>query len=541
MSRQVFLKGAFILSISALISKMLGLFYVIPLKHFAGDEGLALYQAVFPIYNTILMLSVSGVPIALAKLISEKRVSGQQEEIPMIVKSAAQLMLYVSLIGVLFFYAGANDIAAWIGNQSTKLSIQAMAFAILLVPFVAVLRGYFYGFQKMNLSAGSQIIEQFIRVGAMTFLVYWLVKTGEDISVVSAGAAWGSFIGLFVSLIMLIAAYFRFRPKEGPYRIRAGEGRYAWKILAIAIPASLSTLMIPLLGMVDSMTIINLLKEAGLSEGRATIEFGIYSRGVPIVQFSSFYATGLALAAVPALSSVKTVSERREHIYKALQFTVLAGFPAGIGMMVIAQPLNVLFYGNGQGSKVLMILAASTFFLSLSVTVSGILQGIGKQIWPAIFLLVGLVVKLAGNFWFVPFYGIEGAAYSTLASYGMISLLCIGFIYQEWRGFRREFFKWVLPTGFMLLALEGALRFAPEWFKVTQDRVHSLAVVFILVLIGIVSYAAGLILFRTIRIRDLLQLRKQPAGTYEKSGVSIPQEYDIEHIREKRKKERNNE
>lgn len=540
MSRQVFLKGALALSIAALISKLLGLFYVIPLKHFAGDEGLALYQAVFPIYNTILMLSISGVPIALAKLISEKRVSQQQEEIPIIVKSAFRLMFYVSFLGLLFFYAGANHIAAWIGNQDTKLSIQAMAFAILLVPFVAVLRGYFYGFQRMNLSAVSQIVEQFIRVGAMTFLVYWLVRTGEDISVVSAGAAWGSFIGLAVSLCMLIAVYLSFRSKKGNSPKRAGAGRYAWRILAIAIPASLSTLMIPLLGMVDSMTMINLLKEAGLSVGMATIEFGVYSRGVPIVQFSSFYATGLALAAVPALSSVKTRSESREHIYKALQLAVLVGFPASFGMMVIAKPINVLFYGNGQGSTTLMILAASTFFLSLSVTVSGVLQGLGKQILPAIFLFAGLIVKVAGNLWLVPVYGIEGAAYSTLASYCMISLLCMAFIYQEWMGFRKEFFKWVLPTGFMLLTLWGALQLSPEWFEVTQDRLHSLAVVLIMVMIGVFSYAVGLILFRTIRLGDILQMRKRQTGMSEKSGVSIPQEYDIEHIREKRK-ERNNE
>ncbi len=534
MSRQVFLKGALALSISALISKLLGLFYVIPLKHFAGDEGLALYQAVFPIYNTILMLSVSGIPIALAKLISEKLASQQSEEIPFIVKSAFRFMIGVSFFGVLFFYAGANQIAAWIGSQNTKLSIQAMAFAILIVPFVAVLRGYFYGFQRMNLSASSQIIEQFIRVGSMTFIVYWLVMEGKDISVVSAGAAWGSFIGLAVSLFLLVGAYFRYRTKEGPQRKRTGEGGYAWKIMAIAIPASLSTLMIPLLGMVDSMSIINLLKAAGLSEGRATIEFGVYSRGVPIVQFSSFYATGLALAAVPALSSVKSLRERREHIYKALQLTVLAGIPASIGMMMIAQPLNVLFYGNGQGSTTLVILAASTFFLSLSVTMSGVLQGIGKQIWPAVFLFVGLVTKVVGNFWLVPHYGIEGAAYSTLVSYGIISILCIGFIYQEWTGFQREFFKWLLPSGLMLISLWGALYLTPEWFKVTQDRLHALAVVLLLVIIGMFSYAVGLILFRTIRLKDILQMKKRQVGMSEKSGVSIPQEYDIQHIREKK-------
>jgi len=498
---------------------------VIPLKHFAGDEGLALYQLVFPIYNTILILSVSGIPIALSKLISENLAARNTMEVGQIVKSAFYLMVIVSLCGFFVFYFGSTRIAGWIGNMDTKLSIQAMAFAMLLVPFVAVLRGYFYGYQQMNLSASSQVVEQLVRVSFMVFIVYWFMRTGKEIGMVAAGAAFGSFVGLAVSLLMLIYAY---RQSFSSEKVRIEQKntrvgfRYGWKILILSIPVSLSTLMIPLLGMIDSVSIINLLQSVGFSRSMATSEFGIYSRGVPIVQFSSFYATGLALAAVPTLASASTVHEKRGHINKAIQITLLAGIPASIGMIFIAHPLNILFYGDANGSETLQILAASTFFLSLAVTTSGVLQGMGKQFYPAFYLLIGMIVKVVGNVGLVGVWGIQGAAYSTLLSYLVISGLCIWTIYQTLQKnmeIGQEWIRWIKPSVLMTVVLVALIFYFPELALDHISRIQSLFHMSILIAAGILSYVAGLILFKIVTWKEIKEQAKRLNKSPKKSGV----------------------
>ncbi|MEW9670801.1 oligosaccharide flippase family protein [Ammoniphilus sp. 3BR4] len=541
MSNSSFLKGALALSAAAFISKLLGLFYVIPLKHFAGDEGLALYQAVFPIYNTLLILAVSGIPIALSKLISEELRQGRMAEVHNITRSAIRMMMVVAISGFFVFYQGAAPIARWIGNEDTRLSIQALAFAMLLVPFVAILRGYFYGYQRMRIAAVSQVVEQLVRVSLMIGLVYWFVREGRDMAAVASGAAWGSFFGLIVSLFLLVIAFLSTRKKlqAVTHRKEAIQRGYGWRIVKIAIPVSFSTLMLPVLGMVDSVTIINLLKSSGISEAVSTIEFGLYSRGVPIVQFSAFYATGLAVAVVPALASASSSEERGKQIYQTIKITFLIGVPASIGMMVIAEPLNMLFYGNSQGSQALIVLSASTFFLSLAITASGLLQGLNRSIWPAVFLLIGVLVKLVGNSLLVPRYGIIGAAYSTLFTYGCISLLCLQAVVR----FHdrplipgRQVGRWLAPSICMGLVLACAMA---EFLKVVpvleSSRLFSFYEVFTLIVVGLISYGLALLFFHVVTWREVLRLlEKRLRGRREQSGVSFPNEYDVAHVHEKK-------
>jgi polysaccharide transporter, PST family len=532
-SRPAFVKGAIALSISAFISKLLGLFYVIPLKHIAGDEGLALYQAVFPIYNTLLILSVSGIPIALSKLISEQVSNDRLHEVSWITKDAFRLMSIVAIIGFLLLFGGANEISVWIGTMDTAASIRIMAFAMLLVPFVAVLRGYFYGFQEMNLSATSQVVEQFVRVSAMVLFVYFLMKYGEDMAMVAAGAAAGSFFGLSAAILLLVIGFVKFRNNHSLSILakkRAKTRSYIMPLLSIAIPVSLSTLMLPLLGMVDSLTIIHLLEQTGISEQLAKVQFGIYSRGVPIVQFAAFYATGLSVAVVPALTAARSAKEREQQIRKAMELTLLVGLPASLGMMMIADPLNVLFYGNSQGSGTLTVLAISTLFLSLSFTTSGILQGIGKAFWPASFLFIGVAVKWFGNRFLVPHDGIIGAAYTTILSYAVMSIFGIAgiaLLQQKNKAFRfLDFILWSLPSVFMGVVLFLANRVERHLFLSPQTRIQSLYIVLFAIGIGLISYLLGLFLFRIIRVKDLVAIRGL-VGKRKRRVAILEPEYDI--------------
>ncbi|HJV44494.1 MAG TPA: polysaccharide biosynthesis protein [Bacillota bacterium] len=508
MSGPGFLKGAFILSVAAFVSKLLGLLYVIPLKHYAGDEGLALYQAVFPIYNTLLILSVSGIPIALSKLISEKIAYDQIGEIRPITMGALKIMITVAIGGFIVLFFGSSLIANWIGSVDTIPSIEAMAFAMVLVPFLAVLRGYFYGYQKMNLSAMSQIIEQLVRVSVMMLLVYLFVRMGKDIATVSAGAAIGSFAGISVALSLLVYQYLRFRPHSKERK--AQQENYTRQILGIAIPVSLSTLMLPVLGLVDSMTIMNVLKSTGIAD--STAQFGVYSRGVPIVQFAAFYATGLSVAVVPALTSARLVEEKTKQIRKTLEVSFFIGVPASVGMMLIANPLNILFYGNSQGSETLSVLAASTIFLSLAITTSGVLQGLGRSIWPALFLFLSVFLKVVGNIWLVKVYGIVGAAYSTILAYACItilSLIAIRVFHPSSDLFlKRDCIRWFFPSILMGVGIYLFKGLGIDSLQVSNlIRIQALFSMVMIIMVGVVIYVVGLLLFRVFTWHDILHLR----------------------------------
>ena len=72
--KESFMKGVFILMISQILVKILGVIYKLYLtnREGFGDKGNAIYSSGFQIYALFLTISSIGVPNAVAKLVSEK-------------------------------------------------------------------------------------------------------------------------------------------------------------------------------------------------------------------------------------------------------------------------------------------------------------------------------------------------------------------------------------------------------------------------------------------------------------------------------------
>ena len=54
MKKNSFLHGALLLIIAAIVTKVVGAFYRIPLTNLIGAEGMGLYQIIFPLYHLYL-------------------------------------------------------------------------------------------------------------------------------------------------------------------------------------------------------------------------------------------------------------------------------------------------------------------------------------------------------------------------------------------------------------------------------------------------------------------------------------------------------
>ena len=69
--------GAALLAASAVIAKIVGACYRVPLTNILGAEGIGLYQLVFPVFALMTTLSSAGIPSALARTVAEKRGAGE--------------------------------------------------------------------------------------------------------------------------------------------------------------------------------------------------------------------------------------------------------------------------------------------------------------------------------------------------------------------------------------------------------------------------------------------------------------------------------
>lgn len=502
MSKTTFIKSTFILTIATLFSKLLGSLFRIPLQNIAGDTVLGIFTLVYPVYMVTLILSVAGIPIAISKLISEARVSGKPHDIGKIYKTASVLGLIFGLFSFSLIAVFSGPISQMLGGKETETALLLVSTSLLVAPYMAVYRGYFQGFDDMNPTAYSQVIEQFVRAALIIAIAYILTQQQFTDEWVAGGVMIGSLAGVISSLFFLRTKYLK-----SPHRVSKDSGRLSFEdfrhwtktILTISIPIAIGTVTMALLNIVDSFTVPFGLTQAGL-ETSISYQYGIYGRGLSLVQIATVFATSVILPLVPLLTAKKKENDRtgmQSTIELTLRLTHLISWPAAVGIFALAIPMNVALFTNAEGSLVIAILGASSIFTSLTIVSTGVLQGMNYARQAAWIIIAGVVLKLLFNLWLVPTFGIEGAGYSTLFVYVSLTL------YNTWFIYRRIPFQVVERSHLKVVAssiLMGLFIGLPTLFFHMQDwsRPGSLLYVLGAILLGGAFYVSVLLLTKAV-------------------------------------------
>jgi O-antigen/teichoic acid export membrane protein len=422
------LKGAALLGGAAVLSKLLGTLQKIPLQNVAGDVAFGIYNAVYPLYILILFAATAGFPVAVSKFVAERVMEGDHPGAKRIVVVSSALLMSAGLLLFLLLYFGAEAIAGWIGISQTAAAIRSVSFALLLSPVLAVLRGYFQGYQNMVPTAVSQVIEQLIRVITMVALLLYLVALAYDEAWIAAGATFGSVTGAGAGLVVMAVFWRRERRGDARKAIAAGSEtkqvisswQWAKRITLYAIPVCLGAIVMPLLTLVDTFTMPRLLEASFGSELEAMRQFGLYNRGLPLVQLVVMVASSMSAVLVPAIAEAK-ISGRVDLIRFRAEMSVrlawLIGFGASFGLAILAVPINLMLYTSTEASWTMAVLAFTALFSTLNAVSASVLQGAGAIRTPANALLVAIVLKALGNVVLVPRWGIDGAALSAVIAY----------------------------------------------------------------------------------------------------------------------------
>jgi stage V sporulation protein B len=466
--KQTFMGGVLIVLFSQIIIKVLGLIYrlaITNIPHF-GDEGNGLYGAGFQIYILVLSIASIGVPGAIAKLVSERVSVGKNREAHRIFRIAFVLFAFIGLVGSSMLFFGANYIATdLIGNSQVAGVLVALSPSIFFVAISAVIRGYFNGLYNMKATANSQMLEQFYKSLLTVVIVagiYFIATTNPAIvsdyihisedkitEVMAAGANFATTLATMISFGYLYKFYSKRKKEiwEGVKKSKFEDKKervsiIVKRILFLSIPMSLASIVAAINRNIDTFTVIRGVKAAFSSLGMAGAEleeiatrlYGILSGkvdmliGLPLALNVAF-ATALvpAVAGALALGDKKTATRR---ISFSLRTTMLIGLPCAIGLCALAGPILNLLFPGAPAKEAELLLQISSFtivFTSLSQTINGSLQGIGKIFIPALSLAIGATVKLFLNIVLVynPNVHIYGAAIGSVVCHVISS--AIGF------------------------------------------------------------------------------------------------------------------
>lgn len=441
MSKNNFLKGAAILGIAGFLVKILGAIYRIPLGNMIGDTGMGYYQTAYPLYALMFAISTAGIPVAIAKLVSEKRAIGDYRGAQRIFKISFLGLIIGGLLTSSFVFIGARFIVDKLGNSNAYYAMISLAPALLFTPVMSAFRGYFQGRQDMTPTAISQIMEQLFRVIVGLLLVSQLMRLDKGLPIAAGGASFGASAGAFLGTIAILYIYTK-RRRKIRREIRRAErfkkestSTIIRNILAIAIPITIGTSVIPLFGTIDVAIVMRRLQDIGFTEVEASGLYGqLTGMAQTLINFPQVFSLAIAASMVPAISSAfikKDYREIKRTITSGIRVTLLIGLPAAMGLFILSTPIiKLLYFSNPidvqkSAGEILAVLSFSVIFLTLMQSLTAILQGMGKPFIPVRNLIIGALVKLVIVYTLtgIESINIKGAAISTITAYGIAATL----------------------------------------------------------------------------------------------------------------------
>ncbi len=422
-------EGAFILTIAALITKLLSALYRIPYQNIAGDIGFYIYQQVYPFYGIALVLSTYGFPVVISKLIAEYGVKKNTEAMKKIIFFSFFVISIFGWCAFSLLYFGANHISVFMGDPNLTPLIKIVSLSFLLLPVISIIRGFFQGIRTMTPTAVSQVTEQSVRVVTILFLSWILISSGYGVYAAAAGAIFGSITGGIAAIFTL--AYFLLKKKTHRLEHKASTTTITGSIVVKSILGQgfticISGLVLVLIQLIDAFSLYAYLLSSGIEETLAKQLKGIYDRGQPLIQLGTVVATSLSLTLVPLITSAKTRNDHQfisEKSNLAIRISLVVGIGASVGLASVIEPTNIMLFKDTSGSDVLFVLAFSILFTSLALTISPILQGLGSAFVSALIVLVGMAIKWGLNYILIPLNQTMGAAIATVLAFLIIAFL----------------------------------------------------------------------------------------------------------------------
>ena len=414
-----FIKGAAWIAAGGFVAKVIGALYRIPLTNLIGGKGLGLYQLVYPVYCLLLTVSATGIPSSIAKLTAERIARGENDRA--VLKTAMKLFVLIGLTGSLIMVLVAPWLAKMQGSEGVLSGYYALAPSVLLVSAISVFRGWFQGRNHMFPTALSEVTEQLVKVGVGLPLAYFFRNDVEKAVVYLLLAV---SVSELVTLVMMAVLYRR--EKRGEMENEGGRVEMK-SVLRLSIPVTLSSILLPLSGLLDSVLAPRLL--SAYASDAVTL-FGLFSGGaVTVVNLPVSVCYGIAAASVPRVAMV--TEGRRRRVLSSLGLTLLVGGGSALGLYLFAEPAAKIIFRSLEGEELETLIglikafSVSAMTLSAVQTLSACLTAQGKPQYAAISMALAMLVKtVLYVFWLRdPTISVFGLAYATNIAYAVAFFL----------------------------------------------------------------------------------------------------------------------
>lgn len=488
MKQQSVLRGSVWLIGSALLAKVLGAVFRIPLTALLGGEGMGYFSCAYGLFLPVFALSVTGINTAVSAVTAQALAAGDHDSAVRCAAAARRMFGIGGAVCAVLLFAGAGPLCTGLHDPHAAIAVRALAPAVFFCCINAVLRGVYEGHSIMTPTAVSQITEGIARAGFGLLLCGGMLRFAPVIlpylpaeTSVPAAAAAAAIFGVTLSTAVGTVTLLLFPcPIRGKMQPDAPQDSRALRrtLLRILLPVAAASLVTNLTTLVDLAVGLRLLAGTLMRQNlisdtdaaaQANFAFGAFS-GLAMTVFNLVPAVTnmLGKGVFPAFAAScarHDAGGMTRHAHRVIQRTAFLAVPAGCGISALAKPILLLLFPSRQAeialaAPPLVILGAAVIFAAMSYPLFSMMQASGHAGDTVSIMLIGAAVKLGGDLLLIPRFLLGGIAGSTLLCYIVIWILAL-----------RQF-QQVSDVRLPMLRLCGGIMFAGLICAVTARAVY---------------------------------------------------------------------
>lgn len=446
-TQETFIKGSAWMTFGSIASRILGALYIIPWYAWMGHYGNianALTARSYNIYSIFILISTAGIPGAIAKQVAKYNALNEYGIGRKLFRKGLLLMAVLGIASAAIMYF-ASPLLASNGAHSDPKQVAVMrslSYAILIIPILSIMRGYFQGYADMMPSAISQFVEQLARVVWMllTAFVIMQMQHGSYVHAViqsNLAAAIGAIFGIAILFWFLFTRRHKLNDLVAGSNnaIQVSTSSLFAEIIEQAIPFIIIDAGIQLFYLVDQYTFHPMIASL-VSASSDTIEswYALFSLNAnKLIMIIVSLASAMAVTAIPLLSAAHTQGDYHgisKQINNTLDLFLFVMIPASFGMAAIATPIYTVFYSyDPLGSNVLYLSAFTAISLGLFTVLMAILQGLSENGLAIKYLVLGLIIKAIAQYPMIYLFKIYGPLTST--NIGMLVIIFLALKHLE--------------------------------------------------------------------------------------------------------------
>jgi stage V sporulation protein B len=389
MIKNKFISGTIILIVGGFITKILGMIIKIITTRYIGDDGIGLYMLIMPTFVLFIGICQLGFPIAISKLVAEDKKDNKK-----IVFSSITLSLALNVILLIVVLLLSPIISKLLHDNRTLYPLISIGLVLPFISISSIVRGYFFGKERMGAHIISHIFEQIIRLLLIIIITPTLLRISLEAAV--TGIVLVNIVSELTSVIILI--FFLPNNVKITKEDLKPDKAIMKDVLDIGLPTTGSRLVGSLGYFLEPILLTFILLAVGYPNSFIINEYGVINGYVlPLLLIPSFFTQAISSSLVPVISkgyANKRIDYVKTKIKQGEIFSLAIGIAVTLVIMIWPDFILKLVYNTNQGSDYLRLMTPFFLVYYFQVPLTAALQAMNKAREAMMSTVIGMSIKI---------------------------------------------------------------------------------------------------------------------------------------------------